>query len=429
MKKMVCEICGSQSIKKENGVFVCQDCGTEYSLEEAKKLLTEVEEKTSDAIQIKSDPKEVNKSQLISILKNWVQYINAFTGYECWFLCDTNLDDPAEYKINSHEFWNMNGDFIRNQQIHLKENIEFSDLNLNWDSVMRRKLFFFDMPPYNFYDELFSYDGELYKRLEKLFDEAYEQDRAKNFGSEDEITYSLSTVDNKYEKNLGDSLLGGDSNVFDFIKNAPNDVADVVITRTRTRRVLVASFFSDATKTVTEKTTLPIGHQVSECIRDAVKKRDAFFKLHSERFNYVKEHFHEMINSYADLMDKKILFEQMFNVPVEYRTVEVLSAVIELLESGRADNWKEAINLFEEEKYRAKVILNLTKANINLERLQTTLYDGFSTINNQLRKISISASEMSDKVSKLLSVSYENNLALKNIMYDTRYSLIRSIFK
>lgn len=32
MKKMVCEICNSQNIKKENGVFVCKECGTEYSL-------------------------------------------------------------------------------------------------------------------------------------------------------------------------------------------------------------------------------------------------------------------------------------------------------------------------------------------------------------------------------------------------------------
>ena len=43
MKKMVCEICNSQNIKKENGVFVCKECGTEYSLEEAKKLMKEVE--------------------------------------------------------------------------------------------------------------------------------------------------------------------------------------------------------------------------------------------------------------------------------------------------------------------------------------------------------------------------------------------------
>lgn len=42
MKKIVCEICGPQQIKKENGVFVCQKCGTEYSAEEAKNLLKEI---------------------------------------------------------------------------------------------------------------------------------------------------------------------------------------------------------------------------------------------------------------------------------------------------------------------------------------------------------------------------------------------------
>lgn len=40
---MVCEICGSFSIRKENGVFVCQECGTEYSVEDAKKLLRDVD--------------------------------------------------------------------------------------------------------------------------------------------------------------------------------------------------------------------------------------------------------------------------------------------------------------------------------------------------------------------------------------------------
>ena len=44
MKKMVCDICGSQSIKKESGTFICQDCVTEYSLEEARNLLKEVGE-------------------------------------------------------------------------------------------------------------------------------------------------------------------------------------------------------------------------------------------------------------------------------------------------------------------------------------------------------------------------------------------------
>lgn len=36
-------MCGSTDLLKQNGVFVCQSCGCQYSIEEAKKLLVEVE--------------------------------------------------------------------------------------------------------------------------------------------------------------------------------------------------------------------------------------------------------------------------------------------------------------------------------------------------------------------------------------------------
>lgn len=43
MKKMQCEICGSNEIKKiSDGVFECQSCGVQYSLDEAKKLFIEI---------------------------------------------------------------------------------------------------------------------------------------------------------------------------------------------------------------------------------------------------------------------------------------------------------------------------------------------------------------------------------------------------
>ena len=41
MKQLSCEMCGSTNIMKQNGVFVCQDCGTKYSVEEAKKMMVE----------------------------------------------------------------------------------------------------------------------------------------------------------------------------------------------------------------------------------------------------------------------------------------------------------------------------------------------------------------------------------------------------
>ena len=37
MKQLVCEMCGSNDLVKDNGLFVCQSCGCKYTVEEAKK--------------------------------------------------------------------------------------------------------------------------------------------------------------------------------------------------------------------------------------------------------------------------------------------------------------------------------------------------------------------------------------------------------
>lgn len=41
MKQLTCEMCGSTDMMKQDGVFVCQTCGTKYSVEEAKKMMIE----------------------------------------------------------------------------------------------------------------------------------------------------------------------------------------------------------------------------------------------------------------------------------------------------------------------------------------------------------------------------------------------------
>ena len=39
LKALTCEMCGSTDMIKQDGVFVCQSCGTKYSLEEAKRMM------------------------------------------------------------------------------------------------------------------------------------------------------------------------------------------------------------------------------------------------------------------------------------------------------------------------------------------------------------------------------------------------------
>lgn len=43
MKKIFCELCDGTDFSKENGMFVCQGCGTKYTAEEARALMREVE--------------------------------------------------------------------------------------------------------------------------------------------------------------------------------------------------------------------------------------------------------------------------------------------------------------------------------------------------------------------------------------------------
>ena len=42
MVRITCEMCGSNNLIKQDGEYVCQHCGTKYSIEEAKKLMVEV---------------------------------------------------------------------------------------------------------------------------------------------------------------------------------------------------------------------------------------------------------------------------------------------------------------------------------------------------------------------------------------------------
>ena len=38
MKALICEMCGSNNVVKQYGLFVCQMCGAKYSVEEAKNM-------------------------------------------------------------------------------------------------------------------------------------------------------------------------------------------------------------------------------------------------------------------------------------------------------------------------------------------------------------------------------------------------------
>ena len=57
MKKIKCEMCDSTNFVKQDGMFVCQDCGIKYTVEEARKLMVEVEDESVTPVVVTPTPK------------------------------------------------------------------------------------------------------------------------------------------------------------------------------------------------------------------------------------------------------------------------------------------------------------------------------------------------------------------------------------
>lgn len=63
MKRLSCEMCGGIDLVKDGGVFVCQHCGTKYSVEEAKKMMLE------GTVEVTGTVKVDNSNQINNIRK------------------------------------------------------------------------------------------------------------------------------------------------------------------------------------------------------------------------------------------------------------------------------------------------------------------------------------------------------------------------
>ena len=67
MQAMVCEMCHSNDLVKQDGLYVCQHCGTKYTVEEARKLLGTVKidktEETEKLLILARRAREDNNSE------------------------------------------------------------------------------------------------------------------------------------------------------------------------------------------------------------------------------------------------------------------------------------------------------------------------------------------------------------------------------
>ena len=93
MKAIVCEMCSSNQIRKEDGYYVCLNCGTQYSVEEARKLLVEID----GEIKIDHSDEITNLYQAARNAYQVSDYPTAIKHYEMLSRLDPDNWEPVFY--------------------------------------------------------------------------------------------------------------------------------------------------------------------------------------------------------------------------------------------------------------------------------------------------------------------------------------------
>ena len=100
MKQLTCEMCGSTDLMKQDGVFVCQSCGTKYSVEEAKKMMVEgTVDVTGSTVKVDSSDELANLYQIARRAKDDNNGENAAKYYDMILVKDPTSWEASFYLV------------------------------------------------------------------------------------------------------------------------------------------------------------------------------------------------------------------------------------------------------------------------------------------------------------------------------------------
>ena len=95
MKALTCEMCGSTNLMKDEGVFICQSCGTKYSKEEAKKMMIDGTVEVAGTIKVDTSSELTNLYEIARRAKNDNNSENALKYYDMIL-----IKDPSSWEAN-----------------------------------------------------------------------------------------------------------------------------------------------------------------------------------------------------------------------------------------------------------------------------------------------------------------------------------------
>lgn len=99
MKRLSCEVCGSNDLIKQDGVFVCEACGCKYSLDEVRKMMVEGTVEVTGTVKVDNTASVAN---YLDIAKSAIKSDNYEEAEE---YCKKIL----ELDISAWEAWHIRG--------------------------------------------------------------------------------------------------------------------------------------------------------------------------------------------------------------------------------------------------------------------------------------------------------------------------------
>ena len=390
MKKMVCEICGSQTIRKENGVFVCQECGTEYSVEEAKKLLKDIEEpkpaKTNETKR-KSTSSQDDKDKLIYSLYCWANNIVRFPDPLFWL---------GIKSINNKEFWQntlleLGQKTIKFEGIFIEDLLDLAD-NSFFSSERNIKRFY-DCKLIDYIEKEVIKDKKIEKTLSSFF---------KQYGRE----FYIKWYSDKYSSNYKllslflTEQIGQNENEQPCVYSLAYEKE-----RQKEARHQITKTLYDTKEGFFGTKYFNAPSQVQSTYNSLLSRAHAcvsgFIDKHNEMMRYCEDHFTEICDVYKEVNDCCLKLEKEFFLPYEYRNIQIIFELIDLVKEGKAKNWQELANLYDTKKFRAGVYERLDLVNAKLDSIQNTLIVGFTTISDQLTQFQKQLNSIDKKLNNI----------------------------
>lgn len=112
MKALTCEMCGSTEIVRKDGLYVCQACGTKYSVEDAKKMMMEGTVKIDGPVKIDESENLSNLRTLAQRASEAKDWDRAYQYYEKILLMEPNDFDAYHstqfyraFLVNQHNLF------------------------------------------------------------------------------------------------------------------------------------------------------------------------------------------------------------------------------------------------------------------------------------------------------------------------------------